>query len=75
MTNVSGEVVFKSNSFIEDCTVKSKSGETLSYKKKTVIFWSKKHYEKEKRDNQKFIEYLESCVDNPDKLKDKQRKS
>lgn len=75
VTNVSSEVVFKSKSFIEDCTVKSKSGETLSYKKKTVIFWSKKHYEKEKRDNQKFIEYLESCVDNPDKLKDKQRKS
>ena len=75
VTNVSGEVVFKSKSFIEDCTVKSKSGETLSYKKKTVIFWSKKHYEKEKRDNLKFIEYLESCVDNPDKLKDKQRKS
>ncbi len=36
---------------------------------------SKKHYEKEKHQNSKFIEYLESCKENPDKLKDRQRKS
>ena len=70
-----GETVFKSKSFVEDCTVKSKEGKSLSYKKKTVIFWSKKHYDKENRDNKKFLEYLESCKENPDKLKDRQRKS
>ena len=70
-----GETVFKSKSFVEDCTVKSKEGKSLSYKKKTVIFWSKKHYDKESRDNKKFLEYLESCKENPDKLKDRQRKS
>ena len=70
-----GETVFKSKSFVEDCTVKSKEGKSLSYKKKTVIFWSKKHYDKESRDNKKFLEYLENCKENPDKLKDRQRKS
>ena len=58
MRNQFGEVVFKSKSFVEECTVRSKDGKSLSYKKKTVIFWSKKHYEKELHDNRKFIEYL-----------------
>lgn len=75
MRNRFGEVVFKSKSFVEECTIKSKEGKSLNYKKKTVIFWSKKHYEKELHDNRKFIEYLESCKSNPDKLRDRQRKS
>ena len=41
---------------------------------KIVCFWSKKHYEKERRENQKFIEYLESVIAFPDKLKDGQKK-
>ena len=44
-------------------------------KEKEIIYWSKKHYEKELHQNKKFIEYLEACKENPDKLKDKQRKS
>ncbi len=39
-------------------------------KEKEIIYWSKKHYERELHQNEKFLEYLESC-----KLKDKQRKS
>lgn len=73
--NSLGETVFKSKSFVEDCTVKSKNGDSITYKKKTVIFWSKKHFDKERHDNEKFIEYLEACKENPDKLKDRQRKS
>ena len=48
---------------------------TKVVKEKEIIYWSKKHYEKELNQNKKFIEYLESCKENPDKLKDKQRKS
>ena len=44
-------------------------------KEKEIIYWSKKHYEKEVNQNKKFIEYLESCKEHPDKLKDKERKS
>ncbi|MEG1506997.1 MAG: transposase, partial [Bacilli bacterium] len=42
---------------------------------KEIIYWSKKQYQKEIRQNEKFIEYLESCKEHPDKLKDRQRKS
>ena len=49
--------------------------DTKIVKEKEIIYWSKKHYDKEVYQNQKFIEYLESCKENPDKLKDKQRKS
>ena len=43
-------------------------------KEKEIIYWSKKHYEKEVNQNRKFIEYLESCKAHPDKLKDKEKK-
>ena len=77
--NSSGEVVFKYKSRINEIelTYKNEDGtkSKKTIKEKEIVYWSKKHYEKELRQNKKFIEYLESCKDNPDKLKDKQRKS
>jgi len=70
-----GVLTFKSKSRIYDRVVKDKDDNDLIVKEKEVLFWSKGHYNKQLKDNQKFIEYLESCIDNPDKLKDKQRKS
>ena len=70
-----GEVTFKSKSRIIERVLKDKDGNTKPIKEKEIIYWSKKHYDREKHQNEKFIEYLESCKDNPDKLKDKQRKS
>ena len=77
--NNSNEVVFKYKSRINEIKLiyknedGTKSQKTI--KEKEIIYWSKKHYEKELNQNKKFIEYLESCKENPDKLKDKQRKS
>lgn len=77
--NSSGEVVFKYKSRINEIelTYKNEDGKKSkkTIKEKEIVYWSKKHYEKELHQNKKFIEYLESCKDNPDKLKDKQRKS
>ena len=77
--NSSGEVVFKYKSRINEIELTYKNEEGVKSKKtikeKEIIYWSKKHYEKELQQNKKFIEYLESCKENPDKLKDKQRKS
>ena len=77
--NSSGEVVFKYKSKINEIelTYKNPDGtkSTKKVKEKEIIYWSKKHYEKEIHQNKKFIEYLEACKENPDKLKDKQRKS
>lgn len=77
--NASGVVVFKYKSRINEIELVYKNSDGTKSKKivkeKEIIYWSKKHYEKELHQNKKFIEYLESCKENPDKLKDKQRKS
>lgn len=77
--NNSNEVVFKYKSRINEITLTYKNEDgtksTKTVKEKEIIYWSKKHYEKELNQNKRFIEYLESCKENPDKLKDKQRKS
>lgn len=77
--NNSNEVVFKYKSRVNEIILTYKNEDGTKSKKiikeKEIIYWSKKHYEKELHQNKKFIEYLESCKENPDKLKDKQRKS
>lgn len=74
-----GTTVFKYKSRINEIELTYKNSDGTKSKKavkeKEIIYWSKKHYEKELHQNKKFIEYLESCKENPDKLKDKQRKS
>ena len=77
--NLSGEVVFKYKSRINEIELTYRNPDGTKSKKnikeKEIIYWSKKHYDKEVHQNKKFIEYLEACKENPDKLKDKQRKS
>lgn len=77
--NSHGEVTFKYKSRINEIklTYKNQDGtkSTKVIKEKEIIYWSKKHYEREVFQKKKFIEYLESCKEHPDKLKDKQRKS
>lgn len=77
--NGNNEITFKYKSRINEITLtyKNEDGTKSSkiVKEKEIIYWSKKHCEKELHQNKKFIEYLESCKENPDKLKDKQRKS
>ena len=79
LKNAFGEVVFKYKSRINEIELTYKNEDGTKSKKKVkekeIIYWSKKHYEKEVNQNKKFIEYLESCKEHPDKLKDKERKS
>ena len=87
ITDKNNEVVFKYKSRINEITLTYKIKEIVDGKEKTIkkiskkikekeiIYWSKKHYERELHQNKKFIEYLESCKEHPDKLKDKERKS
>jgi transposase len=65
---------FKVKSVIRTRRIKDADGKTTEIKEKLVCYWSKKHYDKEVRENAKFIEYLESVIANPDKLKDKPKK-
>lgn len=65
---------FKVKSILQDRTVEDEDGNKIKYKEKLICYWSKKHYDMEVNENKKFIEYLESIIENPDKLKDKPKK-
>jgi transposase len=65
---------FKVKSQIRTRKIKAEDGSQREIKEKLVCYWSKKHYERERHENEKFIEYLELVIAFPDKLKDKQKK-
>lgn len=65
---------FKVKSTIRERTIVDETGSKSVIKEKLVCYWSKKHYEREVHENEKFIEYLNAVMANPDKLKDKPRK-
>jgi hypothetical protein len=61
-------------SLIRKRKIKTENGSLMEITEKLVCYWSKSHYERERHENKKFIEYLDSVIANPDKLKDKQKK-
>jgi transposase len=65
---------FKVKSKIRTRKIKDADGQTVEITEKIVCYWSKKHYDREVKENAKFLEYLESVIRNPDKLKDKPKK-
>lgn len=65
---------FKVKSQIRTRRIKSEDGTLREITEKLVCYWSRRHYERERHENEKFIEYLDSVIANPDKLKDKPRK-
>jgi transposase len=65
---------FKVKSKIRERKITDALGNTRTITEKLVCYWSKKHYDREIKENAKFLEYLESVIKNPDKLKDKPKK-
>jgi transposase len=65
---------FKVKSKIRTRKIKDSDGAIIEIREKLICYWSKKHYDREVRENAKFIKYLESVIENPDKLKDKPKK-
>ena len=65
---------FKVKSQIRTRKIKDENGNFREITEKLVCYWSKKHYDRERHENEKFIEYLESVISFPDKLKDKPKK-
>ena len=64
----------KIKSQIRTRKITAEDGTQREITEKLVSYWSKKHHDRERHENQKFIEYLESVTANPDKLKDKPKK-
>jgi transposase len=65
---------FKVKSKNRERVIKDEDGNTQKIKEKLVCYWSKKHYDREVKENEKFMRYLDSVIANPDKLKDKPKK-
>jgi transposase len=65
---------FKVKSIIRERVIKDEAGKKAVIREKLIGYWSKKHYDREVHENEKFIEYLNRVIANPDKLKDKPRK-
>lgn len=66
---------FKVKSKVRTRKIRDADGKLIEITEKLVCYWSKKHYDREVRENVQFMEYLESVIRNPDKLKDKQKKT
>jgi transposase len=65
---------FKMKSMIRKRKIKDAGGKRIEITEKLVCYWSKKHYDRAMKENARFLEYLESVIENPGKLKDKPRK-
>jgi len=66
---------FKVKSQRRTRTVKAQDGTTRKITEKLVCFWSKSHYEHELHENEKFIAFMKTVAEHPDRLKDRQRKT
>ena len=70
---VTGEPTFKYKSQIYERTLTGRDGKQTTVKEKVVVFWSKAHAEADAKENAKFVEYLESCKEHPEKFRDKSK--
>ena len=68
------EKTFKVKSKIRKRTIKREDGSVMEITEKLVCFWSRKHYLRERRENEDFIAYLDSVAAFPYKLKDRPKK-
>lgn len=72
-TDTDGNPTFKHKSTVYERTLTGRDGKVITVKEKMVVFWSKAHATEDERANAKFVEYLESCKEHPEKFKDKSK--
>ena len=56
---------FKYKSRIINRTIKDENGNSQTVKQKVVVYWSKKFYEKERKEHESFLEFIEKFKENP----------
>jgi transposase len=69
------DVNFKVKSRTVEVTVRDDEDKEYVFMEKQVAYWSKAHYLREAQQNKKFMEYLDSVIAFPDKIKDRQSKA
>lgn len=72
-TDENGEPTFKYKSITYDRVLTGRDGKQITVKEKMVVFWSRAHAEADKKENAKFVDYLESCKEHPEKFRDKSK--
>ena len=60
---------FKYKSRILTRTIKDENDKSHSIKQKVVVYWSKKFYEKECKEHQSFLEFIEAFKENPNNFR------
>ena len=65
---------FKVKNKIREREIVDEAGNKIKIKEKVISYWSLNHYRRELKENAKFVEYLESVIRFPDKLKDNEKK-
>jgi transposase len=65
---------FKVKSQIREREIVDENDQVMLIKEKVVSYWSRSHYTRQLKENQAFLEYLETVTKFPDKLKDKDKK-
>jgi transposase len=71
---IDSELNFKIKSRVVERAIKDEYGKEITFREKQVVYWSKAHFLREARQNKAFMEYLDSAIKFPDKIKDKQAK-
>jgi len=65
---------FKCKSKIVSRKIKDENGQTAEVQEKVVCYWSKKFYERERHENESFLETLQMYIDNPAAIKSEKGK-
>jgi transposase len=65
---------FKVKSKIAKRKIKDEKGNVREIEEKVVCYWSKKFYDRERRENEKFLETLKMYIDNPSAIKSEKGK-
>jgi transposase len=71
-TNVNDDFKYKEK--IREREIVDEEGKKKKVTEKIIVYWSKNHYEEELKANEKFVEYLNSVLADPSKLKNATKK-
>jgi transposase len=64
----------ESNFVLKSRIIKRKLATGEEVEEKQIVYWSKAHYLREVKQNKKFMDYLDTVIEFPDKIKDRQAK-
>lgn len=71
---VNAQATFKCKSKIVTRQIKDENGHSMEIQEKIVCYWSRRFYERERRENESFLSTLQRYIDNPATIKSEKGK-